>query len=184
MNSEAHPSRSTLGALGLVLALLAGFAALPRVLHGKDSVRIGHDAPNFTLSVVANGTVLGADQPTLSLNDLRGKVVLLDFWATWCEPCRLEAPIIDQLSRRWRDQGLVVVGVDTDLPGQGNPAAFAQSRRLSYPIVQDATGDATHAYGVEDLPTLIVVSRSGKIAAIRTGLTDDAELDRIVRRAF
>ena len=124
-----------------------------------------------------------AEPGTFRLSELRGHAVLLDFWATWCEPCRLEAPIVEQLSRRWRDRGVVVVGVDTDTPDQGDPARFAAAHGLTYPMVKD-DGRASRAYGVDALPTLVVVSRMGKIVAVRAGVTDDAELDRLVRQAL
>jgi cytochrome c biogenesis protein CcmG/thiol:disulfide interchange protein DsbE len=177
-------TRSTIGALGLVLLLLGGFVLLPRVLRPHDTASIGRDAPDFTLPLVANGGSVGTSKEILTLSDLRGSAVLLDFWATWCEPCRIQAPIVDQLARRWHEHGVVVVGVNTDAPDQGNPGSFARSFGLSYPIVHDDVGVASRAYDVESLPTLVVVSRLGKIVAVRTGITDDAELERLVRQAL
>jgi thiol-disulfide isomerase/thioredoxin len=133
-------------------------------------------APEFTLKD-STGKVV-------HLSDYKGKVVLLDFWATWCGPCRAEAPIVDQVSRRWRDKGVVVVGVNTDLPDQGDPKAFAMAHNLTYPIVHDTEGQAQRAFAVDSLPTLVVVSRTGKITAVRTGMTDDAELERLIRQAL
>ncbi|HEY3818130.1 MAG TPA: TlpA disulfide reductase family protein [Polyangiaceae bacterium] len=182
MSEEPRSIQTTLGALGLVMAILAGFALLPRVFTQR--VR---EAPDFNAAVVANGAGLGAamaDSKTLSLSALRGNAVLLDFWATWCGPCRAEAPIVDQVSRRWHDKGVVVVGVNTDLPDQGDPKAFAMAHNLTYPIVHDTTGEAQRAFAVDSLPTLVVVSRTGKITAVRTGMTDDAELERLIRQAL
>ena len=182
MQGDPRSTQTTLGALGLVLALLAGFALLPRVFTPRI-----REAPDFNLAVVANGAGLGpalADDKTLSLSELRGSAVLLDFWATWCAPCRAQAPIVDQLSRRWHDKGVVVVGVNTDSRDQGDPRAFAMSHGLTYPIVHDTTGEASRAFAVESLPTLVVVSRTGKITAVRTGVTDDAELERLIRQAL
>ena len=182
MNGDPRSTQTTLGALGLVPVLLAGFALLPRVFTQR--VR---EAPDFNLTVVANGAGLGpgkADSKTVTLSELRGSAVLLDFWATWCAPCRAEAPIVDQLSRRWHDKGVVVLGVNTDLPDQGDPKAFAMAHGLTYPIVHDTTGEAQRAFAVDSLPTLVVVSRTGKITAVRTGMTDDAELERLIRQAL
>jgi cytochrome c biogenesis protein CcmG, thiol:disulfide interchange protein DsbE len=182
MKGDSQSTQTTLGALGLVLLLLAGFAVLPRIFVPR--VR---EAPDFTLDLVANAGALGpgsTEKKTLSLHDLRGSAVLLDFWATWCEPCRLEAPIVDQVSRRWRDKGLVVVGVNTDTPDQGDPGEFTLAHGLTYPMVHDSSGETSRAFEVEGLPTLVVVSRSGKITAVRTGTTDQAELERLVRAAL
>ncbi|MBV9949309.1 MAG: redoxin domain-containing protein [Myxococcales bacterium] len=181
-DDAAARTRGALGALALVVFLVGGFALLPRVFSRGGAV--GKEAPDFDLALVANGASIGADRPNLKFSELRGKAVLLDFWATWCEPCRMEAPIVDQLARRWRERGLVVVGVNTDSPGEGDPRAFALSRGLTYPIVRDTAGDAARAYGIEDLPTLVVVSKVGKIVAVRRGVTDDAELERLVRQGL
>lgn len=167
------------GVVALLALLLAGFAFLPRLFPEQGSAIVGHDAPDFRLGVVANGP-----PGPLSVRDLQGKVVILDFWATWCGPCRAEAPILDALSRRWHDRGVAVVGVDTDTPDEGDPAAFAHAKGLSYPIVHDETGAVSRRYGVDGLPTLVVVSPSGKIVAVRAGLTDEDELERLIRKAF
>lgn len=188
-SSDPRSNQTTLGALGLVFLLLGGFALLPRIFAPKQAAAgaVGHDAPDFTLDVVANGSALGgamAGSKTLSLSELRGSAVLLDFWATWCGPCRAEAPIVDQISHRWADKGLVVIGVNTDTPDQGNPHDFAVAHGLTYPIVHDIAGAAQREYDVDSLPTLVVVSRTGKITAIRSGLTDDAELEKLVKQAL
>jgi thiol-disulfide isomerase/thioredoxin len=184
---DSRPSMgSTLGALALVLALLAGVAGLSRVFRpSARGLGTSRDAPDFALPVVANGASLGEGaSATLKMGDLRGKPVLLDFWATWCEPCRLEAPIVDRVSRRWRDRGVVVVGVNTDRLDEGDPAAYARRHSLSYPIVRDDRGTAQHAYEVDTLPTLVVVSRTGKIIAIRSGVTDEGELEKLIEAAL
>ncbi|HEY4014269.1 MAG TPA: TlpA disulfide reductase family protein [Polyangiaceae bacterium] len=183
MTGDPGSFRSTLTALGLVCALVAGFALLPRVLRSQAGASVGRDAPDIALPLVANTAATLSDPATFRLSELRGHAVLLDFWATWCEPCRLEAPIVEQLSRRWSDRGVVVVGVDTDTPDQGDPARFAAAHGLTYPMVKD-DGRASRAYGVDALPTLVVVSRMGKIVAVRSGMTDDAELERLVREAL
>jgi cytochrome c biogenesis protein CcmG/thiol:disulfide interchange protein DsbE len=185
MEADAPRSiRTTLGALGLVLVLLVGLVLLPRVIALRQPVSVGRDGPDFSLALVANGAPLGGDGGALTMAQLRGHAVLLDFWATWCPPCRVEAPIVDQIARRWRDRGVVVVGVDTDTPDQGDPRAFALSHGLTYPIVHDVMGVASRLYEIENLPTLVVVSRTGKIVGVRTGITDETEIERLLQRAL
>ncbi|HTB76893.1 MAG TPA: TlpA disulfide reductase family protein [Polyangiaceae bacterium] len=175
---------SVAGALGLVLVLLVGYALLPRIALFHAASIVGRAGPDFSLTLVANGASLGGDDTAVTMSRLRGRAVLLDFWATWCPPCRVEAPIVDQVARRWRDRGVVVVGVATDAPDQGDPRAFALGEGLTYPIVHDMNGEASRLYEIANLPTLVFVSRSGKVVAVRVGITDDAEIERLLRRAL
>ena len=181
--TRPRPLRTSPSELLLVAALAALLVAIPWLLRLRGSPLVGHQAPELRFQILANGSTLGDDGP-LSIRELRGRPVLLDFWATWCKPCREEAPIMDAAARRWRDQGLVVLGVSTDAPNEADPGGFALRAGLSYPIVRDASGHAPGAYAVDALPTLIVVSRTGTIVAVRTGLTDGDELDRLIREVL
>jgi cytochrome c biogenesis protein CcmG/thiol:disulfide interchange protein DsbE len=171
----------------LILGLLLAFAWLPRLLHAHESEEVGKDAPAVKVPLVLNGEQF-TEPPNLAPKDiaidsLKGHAVILDFWATWCGPCKAEAPIVDRVASRFRDKGLVVIGIDTsDEEGQG--AAWAKSHHLSYPIAFDTDNAAARAYGVESLPTLIVISKTGKIVARRMGVTDAEELERLVNQAL
>jgi len=136
------------------------------------------DAPDFTAKVVLNAPDPATKE--LSLASLRGKPVVLDFWATWCGPCQAEMPIVNGISQRYRDKGLVVVGVNTS-DGEGLAAGFGKKRGVSFPLVYDEDNVVAHKFGVDNLPTLVVLSKEGKVVAVRHGITSDADLDKLVK---
>jgi peroxiredoxin len=150
----------------------------------RATAMVGQFAPDFDLPVVSNAPTLEGSTASLSLRSLRGHPVVLDFWATWCPPCRAEVPVLEAASRGWHAAGIVLVGVNTDAPDQGDPHAFATVHGLSYPIVQDASGRVANAFGVDTLPTLVVVSAEGRVMAVRTGALDEGELGDLVRTAL
>jgi thiol-disulfide isomerase/thioredoxin len=168
-----------------VIGLLVGFAWLPRVIGESSST--GRPAPDFHAELVWNAAALAtppaAPPKQVSLADLKGKAVILDFWATWCPPCRAELPIVDRVAQRYRDKGLVVIGVNTS-DEDGLAAPFIRQHGYGYPIAFDRDGSAARAYGANALPTLVVISKTGAIVATRQGMTDGAELERLVERAL
>lgn len=181
--SSKKPTRSAQPAwasLAVVLAVSAffGLVVLPRMRPARSKL-VGVPAPTFTLPV------LDATEPgnRLSLRDLRGKAIVLDFWASWCGPCRQQIPIIDRIARRFENRGLVVIGVNTgdELP---QALSFLSSRSLAYASVFDEERHVTLAYDVKVLPTLILVDREGKIAAVRTSVVREPELEELVKSAL
>ncbi len=162
-----------------VIALVAVFALLPRLFPPKSPLS-GKDAPDVVLKMVANAPPAGTD---VSLSGLRGQAVLLDFWATWCGPCQEETPILDGIAKRYDGKGLTVVGVDTS-DEEGKAGVFAARHHLSYPIAYDEGQRAAAAYGVQNLPTLVVISKTGKIVGVRTGVTKDSELEELLKQAM
>jgi cytochrome c biogenesis protein CcmG/thiol:disulfide interchange protein DsbE len=174
---RAHNLRMAL----VVIGLAAGFALVPRVTQGCGKASGTEEAADFSATIVANPLEPG--QTTLDMSKLRGHVVVLDFWATWCGPCQAEAPIVNALSQRFKDKGVVVVGVNTS-DAEGLAAKYAQKKGLTFPIVYDADNSIANKYGVDNLPTLIVVSKDGKKVAVRHGVTSDADLERLVRQVL
>lgn len=169
--------------VALMLALVAGFALVPRLFSARQPAMVGKEAPDFTLPVVANAPTEAGSHDKMTLSDLRGRAVVLDFWATWCGPCRVEAPIVNKVAARFRDRGLVTVGVNTS-DEESLAAPWVKRNGISFPIVYDEKNQAARAFGVDNLPTLVVISKSGKIVAMRTGVTDDSELEALIRQAL
>lgn len=162
----------------IALSALFGLAVLPRLVPGGGGM-VGKPAPDVTFPVVANGDA-GA---RIQLNELKGRAVVLDFWATWCGPCALQAPILDRIARRHQKRGLVVLGVNVD-DGPDVARAYAMKKGLSYPIVVDEGRDASARYGVDKLPSLIVIDKQGNVLTYLTGLVDEASLDEVIAAAL
>lgn len=158
--------------------LLAAFTILPRLAHSTNPL-LGKPAPDFSLAVVSGPNT--GDR--IHLSELKGKAVVLSFWATWCGPCRLEAPTLEKLSKRLSSKGVPVLGINTmDEPGRA--PNFARSQGLTYPIVFDEDNSVSASYGVESLPTIIIVDKNGTVSAVRTGVTDAAALEALVNAAM
>ncbi|MBV9950044.1 MAG: redoxin domain-containing protein, partial [Myxococcales bacterium] len=116
-----------------------------------------------------------------SLAALRGRVVLLDFWATWCAPCRFVAPKLGALQARYGAQGLSVVGVSTE--DAQDVATFARRTAMRYPVGVDKHAVTTRAYGVSSLPTLVVIDKRGVVRDASVGWDEGegARLEALVR---
>lgn len=128
-------------------------------------------APDFTLPLLDGGQ--------LRLSSYRGKVVLLDFWATWCVPCREEIPHFVELQQKYGDRGLQIIGVSMDdSPDPVRP--FYQQFHMNYPVVM-GTADTGSAYGgVLGLPIAFLIDREGRIYSKHIGATNAAVFDREV----
>jgi cytochrome c biogenesis protein CcmG/thiol:disulfide interchange protein DsbE len=160
--------------------VIVGFLVLPRVFTKRSPLE-GTAAPAWALPVVANVNPVDGQARELSLSQLNGKVAVLDFWATWCGPCKSQAPILEKFARAHPNEA-VVVGINTDdEPGRGG--AWARGHGVTYPIVYDAANAAGRAYGVRSLPTLVVVDRNGTVTAVRIGVTDADELEALLKKA-
>ncbi len=109
----------------------------------------------------------------LSLAEQRGKVVVLNYWASWCEPCRAESPLLERWHRRLEPRGGMVLGVDVhDVTSDAR--AFIREFSLTYPMARDADGRTQREFGVVAYPETIVIDRAGRIAAVRRGPVDEA----------
>jgi cytochrome c biogenesis protein CcmG, thiol:disulfide interchange protein DsbE len=126
-------------------------------------------APEFTLPRLDR-------DGELALSSLRGKAVVVNFWASWCRPCEDEAPLLEQAWRRFRSRGLVVVGIDAQ-DFKGDARKFARDNGMSYPIVHDGPGETLADYGVTGFPETFFVNRDGQLVGERvSGAVDEERL--------
>jgi cytochrome c biogenesis protein CcmG, thiol:disulfide interchange protein DsbE len=126
-------------------------------------------APDFTLKSL--------DGRSVTLSSYRGKVVLLDFWATWCTPCRAEIPRFIEWQQKYGDKGLVVLGVSMD-DSSKDAANYAREMKISYPVVM-GTNEVADAYGgVLGLPVNLLIARDGHVVTKDVGATDLAALEK------
>jgi cytochrome c biogenesis protein CcmG/thiol:disulfide interchange protein DsbE len=165
----------------LVVAPAAAFALLLAASLGRDpralpSELVGDPAPGFELSGLGGG-------PPVALDELRGKVVVVNFWASWCLECREEHPALAAAWGRYRERGVVLVGVlfeDTAEDG----LAFADELGMDWPLVDDPGSRIAIAYGVFGVPETFVIAPDGTVVAKRVGPVDYTWLTSQIERAL
>ena len=104
----------------------------------------------------------------LRLSDFRGQVVLINFWATWCGPCRQEMPKLDELHKRYKRAGVAVWGVNVE-DDSSLPENFLKNNPVDFPILYDVTSEVSELYNVDAMPTTVIVDRNGKIRHLHRG---------------
>src|SRR4029079_9367196 len=169
---EFYSGKILYPAIAVLLGLsgLFGLAILPRLAPG-DRGMVGKPAPAFTLPVAANGEA-GA---RMSTAELKGRPIVLDFWASWCGLFAVEAPVLDRLARRYEKRGLVVLGVNSsDMPEVIK--AYASRKGLSYPMGLEDGGAVSNRSEVDKLPSLVVIDKMGNVSAYLEGVVDESSL--------
>jgi thiol-disulfide isomerase/thioredoxin len=129
----------------------------------KDYFPLAVPAPAFELPDI--------DQATIKLADFHGKVVLLDFWATWCGPCKMAIPHLKELASEYGDQGLVVVGISLDQGGFRVLTPFVRSNGINYPVLLGGQQVAADYGGIRSIPTMFLIDRDGLVRKRYVGLT-------------
>jgi peroxiredoxin len=137
--------------------------------NGSSAVSEDEKLPDFTLKTLAGETI--------NLRSLEGqKVVIVNFWATWCGPCRHEIPDFNGVYSRYRDRGVEMLGISVDPSPEDEVPPFLQTNPIQYPVLAGSP-ELTYKYGIRGLPTTFIIDRSGRIAKRIIGMTNAATLE-------
>lgn len=147
--------------LSLSLVVLLGFS------HTVFSASEGNNAPDFSLPSL-QGT---SKKEGVMMRDFRGKVVYVDFWASWCGPCRKSMPVLEEIRAKFKDKGFEVVAINVD-ESTDDALRFLKKYPVSYPILLDPKGKTPELYKVEGMPTAYIVDKAGVIRYVHTGFQD------------
>ncbi|HEV3218410.1 MAG TPA: redoxin family protein [Candidatus Acidoferrales bacterium] len=184
---------ATVAILGVALFVFArNLKQSSQASSGSDQAQSGAPAGQAQGSIISGLTFKDVNGKTVNIEDYRGKVVLLDFWATWCEACQIEIPWLIEFQNNYESRGFVVIGVATDAEGASKVAPFLQKTRydvsgqqepINYPIVlgSDAISDR---FGVDALPTGILISRDGHLVKTTVGLVSRDEIIKDIEGQF
>lgn len=185
LETPQEPPRSrALVTFGLVVvgAVILIFAA--QRYSTKQALSIGSSASlqgEGTGQLVPDFALKDIHGNTMKMSDLKGKVVILDFWATWCAPCKIEIPWFQDMYNRYKGQGLEVVGVAMD-DEQGDVKPFVESHGMNYRVLLGNDNVATQFGGIFGLPTTYIIGRDGKIQSKHMGLVSKDTFEQDVKK--
>jgi cytochrome c biogenesis protein CcmG/thiol:disulfide interchange protein DsbE len=165
-------------AAAVIVAILGAGIALGLKLRPEIfPVQVGSAAPAFTATDLVTGR-------TVTLADYRGQVVVLNIWATWCEPCKVEMPSLEQLQKDAGPAGLKIVAVSVDQGGPETVRRFARQQGLTFQILRDPSGAIQTTYQTTGIPETFIINRAGRIERKVIGATDwtSAVNEGLVRR--
>lgn len=167
MYTASVTSRVAVALLALAAVLIPGRPVLaedPVAALSLIRPKPAKDAPAFEIGTPDDGVV--------RLADFKGKVVFLNFWATWCDPCREEMPSMERLYRAYKDRGLVVLAISLDLQGAGVVKPFVKKFGLTFPIGLDPKMAVREKYGIWAVPSTFLIDRNGKRVLFANGARD------------
>lgn len=165
--------RSRSFALHVWEELTSGNVNLPPASAAVKTLIEGQPAPDFHLK--------DAWGQELQVSAFKGKVVLLNFWATWCEGCQEEIPAFIDFQEKYRNRGFATVGISTDADGWAVVKPYLEASRINYSIVI-GNDDVAKRYGVGSMPMTYLIDRNGKIAATYVGLVDKNNCENVINR--
>jgi thiol-disulfide isomerase/thioredoxin len=137
-------------------------------------------ARNETSAAASDFKLQDLNGKIVKLSDFKGKAVLIDFWATWCPPCRESIPGIEKLYKTYAGKGLVVLSISLDEGDWDSVKAFATERGITYPVLK-GTEDVASQFQVRTIPMLVIINKEGKIVKRYLGFGDDYELDKDIK---
>jgi thiol-disulfide isomerase/thioredoxin len=181
---------SVIVVLFVVVAITALLFSGSVLHHAKNPAATGHQqlsskaprkgevAPDFTLKV------LGENGKTMQLSSLKGKGVIVNFWATWCEPCKIELPWLVELQKKYGPEGLQIIGVADDDSGEKTISTFARKMGINYPILLGTDQVADQYGGLDGLPTSFFIDRSGKVVDVLIGIDSESRLEDSIKKSL
>jgi thiol-disulfide isomerase/thioredoxin len=140
----------------------------------------GCTTKNEGSAAASDFTLQDLNGKTVKLSDFKGKPVLIDFWATWCPPCRASIPGIEKLHKTYSGRGLVVLGVSLDQGGWDSVKSFATEIGITYTVLK-GTDDVASQYQVRTIPMLVIMNKEGKIVKRYLGVGEDDELEKDIK---
>lgn len=170
------PRFQSLAVIAIVILTMAGYALATRAAGQGREPNVGAEAIDFAAPAFSG--------EMFHLAELRGRPVVVNFWASWCAPCRAEAPALERVWQAYRDKGIVLLGVDIQ-DTEHEARAFLDEFRITYPNVRDERDEVARAYGVTGIPATYFIGRDGRVVSRWTGPISQqqmvARLDELLR---